>query len=261
METDTGRTRRSTPRPGTDRDPVGGGLPAAEVPGVGPPAGPPPNTGLLGEVRTLGQPLRLVARLPALARAPRGSGRPVVVAPGWRTDGRATAPLRAWLSSIGHDAHDWGLGTNTGDPLVDRDRLEPLVEQLARTRQDRVALVGWSLGGVVVRELARRRPDLVRAVVVYGTPVTGGPTHTAGARAMGPDRTAYFATQQEQSNREQPVAVPLTSVFSRRDGVVDWRASIDHWSPRARHVEVRSTHLGLGIDPDVWLVVARVLAA
>ena len=184
----------------------------------------------------------------------------MLVAPGWHTDGRATAPLRAWLSRLGHDVHDWGLGTNAGDPLVDRDRLEPVVERLARTTQDRVALVGWSLGGVVVRELARQRPDLVRAVVVYGTPVTGGPTHTAGARAMGRAETARFAAAQEASNAGSPVTVPVTSVFSQRDGIVDWRASIDRWSPHARHVEVRSTHLGLGIDPDVWLVVARALA-
>lgn len=98
-----------------------------------------------------------------------------------------------------------------------------------------MALVGWSMGGVLSRETARRRPDLVAQVITFGTPVLGG--HA-------------FA----------PIRVPITAMWSRRDGVVSPRACIDDFSPNVVNVEVSSTHLGMGIDPDVWLEVARRLA-
>jgi hypothetical protein len=64
----------------------------------------------------------------------------------------------------------------------------------------------------------------------------------------------------EEVNRDSPLDVPTTAIFTRRDGVVDWRACIDQHTPNVRHIEVRSTHMGLGIDPDVWLAVAEALA-
>jgi pimeloyl-ACP methyl ester carboxylesterase len=123
--------------------------------------------------------------------------------------------------------------------------------------QGSVSLVGWSLGGVVVREVARRRPDLVSQVITVGTPLVGGTSHTAGAwisRGADARRVAAYAGRPE---REYPLEVPVTIIVSRRDGVVSWRSCVDHHSPRAEHVEVGSTHLGMVLDPDVWLTIAR----
>ena len=69
-----------------------------------------------------------------------------------------------------------------------------------------------------------------------------------------------MATSQPESRPSIPVPVPLTIIFSRRDGIVAWQACLDHTSPEAEHVEVASTHIGMGIDPDVWAVVAERLA-
>ena len=155
--------------------------------------------------------------------------------PGWRAPELSGAPLRHYLRHLGYDARGWGFGTNTGDPRRDVERLAGRVLELVEDRGSPASLVGWSLGGVIAREVARRHPDAVRRVITYGTPVTGGAAHT-------------------------PIGVPLTVVFSRRDGIVSWQACLDHTSPFVEHVEVSSTHIGMGVDPDVWAVVADRLA-
>lgn len=199
------------------------------------PDGPPPSLRALGE---LGSPLdaaRLVGAWPRLSQVPRGDGHLVVDIPGWRAPELTGAPLRRYLRRLGYDARGWGFGTNTGDPRRDVERLGARVLELVEATGAPASLVGWSLGGVIAREVARRHPDAVRRVITYGTPVTGG-----AAR--------------------RPIEVPLTVVFSRRDGIVSWQACLDHTSPRVEHVEVSSTHLGMGVDPDVWAVVAERLA-
>jgi pimeloyl-ACP methyl ester carboxylesterase len=123
-----------------------------------------------------------------------------------------------------------------------------------------VSLLGWSLGGTIAREVARQVPHRVRRVVIYGSPVIGGPTHTVGAGVLGVDETRRIAELASALDASDPVRVPVVSVFTRRDGVVDWRACLDHHSVHTTHVEVGTTHLGLGLDPDVWTAVARALA-
>ncbi|MFY0407830.1 esterase/lipase family protein [Solicola sp. PLA-1-18] len=200
----------------------------------------PPSSQLRwGEVRAAVQVARVLAAAPRLALAPRGDGGVVVDVPGWRAPEASGAPIRAYLRSLGHDARPWGLGTNHGSVGGDVDALAVTVARLARESGRPVALVGWSLGGVIAREVARLRPADVRAVVTYGSPVLGGPTiapHLAG--------------------RHDAVRTPVTAIVSRRDGVVDWRACVDRRSSAVEHVEVGSTHLGMVLDPDVWAVVA-----
>lgn len=231
----------------------------------GPPAAPdrliPPTArGLSDEWRSAFQPPRLLARTPQLALAPRGDGGPVVLVPGWRAPEASMAPMRAYLRWLGHDAHHWGFGTNHGDPARDGHRLAELVRGLAAEHQRPVALVGWSLGGTVSRECARDAPEAVGHVVTYGTPAIGGPSYTIAASNYGRNTAEGIARRVEELDRNRPITVPLTVIFTRRDRIVSWGACIDRTSPQVRHVEVRSTHLSLGIDPDVWLTVARALA-
>ena len=119
-----------------------------------------------------------------------------------------------------------------------------------------VSLVGWSLGGVIAREVARREPDAVRRVITYGTPVVGGPSFTAVAAAYAPEVRRRVAEVSARLDADSPIRVPLTAIWSRRDGIVAWPACLDRVSPDVEHVEVGSTHLGLGVDPDVWSIVA-----
>ena len=170
-------------------------------------------------------------------------------------------PIRAYLRWLGHDARTWGLGTNMGDPEGDAKRMTRHVADLAAESGRPVALVGWSLGGVIAREVAREIPGDVSQVITYGTPVIGGPSHTIAARSYEPAERERIEALIEEVEGANPIRVPTTVIFTRRDGIVSWPACIDRHTPGVRHVEVRSTHIGLGIDPDVWEIVATALGA
>ena len=229
-----------------------------DVTAVPPPQGPPALGTQLGEARAVLEVARLVRAAPWLARAPRGGSR-VIDLPGWRAPEASNLPLRLFLRALGHDPRPWGLGTNLGDPEGDAERL---VERLRAERgADPVALVGWSLGGVVAREVARALPDRVSRVVTFGSPIVGGPSYTFAASRYPEEERRRITALIRQLDADRPIEVPITAIYSRRDGVVDWRACVDHASPRVEHVEVGSTHLGLGLDPDVWWTVAQALAA
>ncbi len=223
------------------------------------PSGPPAGAALVAELVGGVAGLRLPAAAPRLARLPRGNGHVVIDIPGWKAPEITGAPLRGLLRALGYDARAWGLGTNTGSPERDARILAKAVTRAAGEHGP-VSLVGWSLGGVIAREVARAHPDAVRRVITYGTPIIGGPTHTLGAGSFGVAEAERITARTEKIDREDPITVPITAIFTRRDGVVAWRACIDHHSPGVEHVEVYSTHLGMGVDPDVWEVVARRLA-
>lgn len=226
-----------------------------------PPPGPSPapmqGTGTLWrEVEAVGEGLRLLWAWRRLARAPRGPAGAVMTFPGYGASERVMAPLGAYLRARGHAVRPWGLGVNQGDPEGDTWRALPRVRALHEATGRRVTLVGWSLGGVVAREVARELPGAVERVVTYGTPVVGGPTYTVAAGVWGPDECARIGALSALREAEEPLQVPVTAIFTRGDRVVHWAATVDRRSPRAHHVEVRSTHVGMGFDPDVWEVIA-----
>jgi len=231
-----------------------------ELASIGAPDGSPRRAGLVGEFGTALQPWRLALKSRSLRNAPRGDGRVAVALPGWKAPEVSTAPLRGYLRSIGHDARSWGLGINQGDVEAKRDEMVEQVRALAERSERPVNLLGWSLGGVVAREVARTAPEAVHRLVIYGSPVVGGPTHTAGVGTYDPDEVKRIRNLQVHLDVTDPVTTPMTAIFTRNDSVVDWRACIDRYSSNVTTVEVGSTHIGLGIDPDVWLTIAEALA-
>jgi pimeloyl-ACP methyl ester carboxylesterase len=220
----------------------------------------PRPAGLVTEAAGVLQVARLLRAAPWLARAPRApEDAPAVIdLPGWLAPEASNVAMRTWLRRLGYDVRPWGLGTNRGRPERDARRL---VERLdADPDGGPVALLGWSLGGVVAREVARALPDRVTQVITYGTPVVGGPTHTVVARLWGAQEGDRIEQLGRELDRDDPIRAPITAIYTRRDAIVDWRACLDTRSPRVRHVEVRSTHTALGLDPDVWVTVADALA-
>lgn len=182
------------------------------------------------EARTAIQPFRLMIKSPTLLRRSRRRA-VVVVLPGLGGNDLSTAPLRWYLQRIGHDVDGWGLGLHRPQVTVTLGRFVESLERRVEAAGKPIVLVGWSLGGVVAREAARDRPDLVEQVITFGSPINA-------------------------VRRRRPIRVPVTTIYSRRDGVVDWRQAIDTDNPSATNIEVDSSHLGLGIDPDVWRLVA-----
>lgn len=219
--------------------------------------------GALGALQELRLPLDALSWAPRSLLLPRrraSAPRTVLLLPGFGASPRSMVPMAAWLRRSGHTVHHWNQGRNTGQVQRLLDALRGPVQALAREAGGAVTLVGWSLGGYLARELARDHPGAVRQVVTLGSPVIGGPRFTAVApwyRANGHDLRAIEA--QVAARFDTPLQVPVSAIYSKRDGVVAWQACIDHWSPQVKHIEVAQTHLGMGLAPQVLDIVAREL--
>ncbi|MEO1368654.1 MAG: alpha/beta fold hydrolase, partial [Acidobacteriota bacterium] len=204
----------------------------------------------------------LLGRWSRLAAAPRGDGRPVVLVPGFMADGYSMAPLGAYLKRLGYRVLDWGLGRNRGyveeDIVAFGDRVEAAFES---SPESPLTLIGWSLGGILCREVARLQPEMVREVITFGTPLVGGPKYTSLGEWIVKRRKIDLPMLEEDILRRNRLGItqPVTSIFSKSDGVVGWTASIDVFNGQARNVEVKGSHFGLGVNPAVWLTIAETL--
>jgi pimeloyl-ACP methyl ester carboxylesterase len=241
-----GRTYEAMP-PSADGTPPDAppALPAIEAPS---------NLQFAGEAMAPLELARLIRAARRLGGAPRGGGRRLLVLPGFGANDASTLPLRTYLRGVGFRPSGWGLGLNRGQVAEKMPALLELTERAAEEGGGRVALVGWSMGGVLSREIARERPELLNRVITFGTPVVGGPRYTRTARAYAEQALVQIARDVEERNRDVPIEVPITAIHSKRDGIVAWRACVDDFSPNVENIEVRSTHVGMGIDPDVWAI-------
>jgi pimeloyl-ACP methyl ester carboxylesterase len=224
------------------------------------PIAPPPLLYQFLEARAGAEFAALALMMPLLRlHAPRGDDRPVMVLPGFMADDNSTWVLRRFLSDIGYSVTGWSLGRNTGpsQPLI--DRLVQRAEALRRGHDQKVNLVGWSRGGMLAREIARTRPELVRHVITLGSPVRGGPNSTSIGRLMQASTGLTEAQMLALLRRRErtPIRVPITALYSKTDGVVAWRAAIDETNPDVEHVEVTSSHVGFGVNAQVFRVVAE----
>jgi pimeloyl-ACP methyl ester carboxylesterase len=207
----------------------------------------------------------LAASLPLLRAAPRGEPHPVLVLPGLLASDLSTKTLRGWLGRLGYPVVGWALGRNRGPTKEVNDELPRLIARLAAEHGAPVSIIGWSLGGIFARRLARRTPRQVRQVISLGSPfgqagrrLDGNPAGRVYQRYS--PLHAVGGTSAPGASLARPLPVPSTSVYSRWDGVVDWRACRQQPGPISENVAVRSSHLGMGHDPAVLWVVADRLA-
>lgn len=199
---------------------------------------------------------------------PRGNSQPVMVIPGLATNHLATAVLRERLQALNFTVQDWGQGMNTGPATEDlaqwlapvRCRLQALVDATG----EKAHLVGWSLGGIVARELSKMAPELVKKVVTLGTPFSGMENSTNAAWAyelLNGGRKAQMTPALAQQLRGEP-PVPTVSVFSRTDGVVSWSACLQADPKRTKHIELDDvSHFGLVLSPKVLEVLVQELSS
>ena len=222
-----------------------------------------PSLGLLAT-----EPLRALLEYCSarIADAPQlsGDGHPVVVYPGLGGGALTTSHLRGFLKDCGYTVSDWESGVNTGPEGVFDDwlgHLDERVRALHEAHGRKVSLIGWSLGGVYAREIAKRCPEAVRQVITLGTPF-GALAHGNHAgtvfRILNRDR-AHLPPDLEARIREAP-PVPTTSIYSKTDGIVCWRGCVERRTAMSESVEVHASHLGMVTNPQVLRVVANRLA-
>jgi pimeloyl-ACP methyl ester carboxylesterase len=203
-----------------------------------------------------------IAAGPALLRAKRGDGHPVLVLPGLLAGDRSTELLRGYLRALGHDAHGWELGSNFGGARGLRQKLHARLNEIANATGRRVSLVGWSLGGIYARELALDLPSRVRYVITLGSPFANDLSATNAQRVYEwvSGETLSDVSPADRARLGGPLDVPTTSMFTKTDGIVNWRTSLLTESERAENVEVLASHLGLGLNPAVLWAIADRLA-
>ncbi len=198
----------------------------------------------------------LLASAPWLRQLPAGDGHPVIVFPGLGAADFTTVPMRNFLRDRGYDPHPWRQGFNFGPR---HGVLEACIEQIKALHYrhgQRVSLIGWSLGGVYARELAKELPELVRCVITLGSPFAGHPRATNAWR--------FFEWVSGQSAHDpeviagirQPPSVPTTSIYSRSDGVVAWQCSINPSLSHTENIQVQASHIGMGMNPLAMYLIA-----
>ncbi|HVC40629.1 MAG TPA: hypothetical protein VND54_01495 [Candidatus Saccharimonadales bacterium] len=203
----------------------------------------------------------MLASAPVLLRAPRGDRRPVLVLPGLLGEDASTATMRTYLRSLGYDVHGWRLGRNLGPTAAILGGMAARLDEVHRASGRTVSLVGWSLGGIFARELARSRPALVRQVITLGSPFGLNDPSDSRANAAYRRLGVLHVSPGSLPGRErlsQPIPVPTTAVYSRLDGVVPWRACMNTSGRRHENVAVYSSHLGMGHNAAVlWIIADR----
>jgi pimeloyl-ACP methyl ester carboxylesterase len=174
---------------------------------------------------------------PLLAAAPRGDGHAVLVLPGFTASDLSTTLLRGYLRCRGLAAAGWALGRNDGDAGRLLPALRERVREMAGRSGGRVSLVGWSLGGVFAREVAKAAPDAVRQVITLASPFGNAANGTAA-----------------------PPPVPATAIYSRSDGIVAWQTCREPDTERTDNLEIVASHCGLGAHPLALYAIADRLA-
>jgi pimeloyl-ACP methyl ester carboxylesterase len=207
---------------------------------------------------------------------PPGDGRPVALIPGYLAGDGSLAVMTRWLRALGYRTRRAGMRVNVDCSAACVSAVEERLEQLADLTGERVAIVGQSRGGIIARAVAVRRPDLVSGIVTLGSPVRGmlnihplvlasiGVVGSLGTLKM-PHVFTLKCLRGECCREfrdalvgEFPSDVGYVSVYSKKDGVVSWKACLDEAADQ--HIEVNSSHCGMAVHPAVYGVVGRALA-
>jgi pimeloyl-ACP methyl ester carboxylesterase len=202
----------------------------------------------------------LIPSLPLLNNLPKGDGHPIYVMPGFMADSQSTAMLRRWLDRLGYEAFPWGFGRNLGPRGNLQARMVDTVERMSAHFDQKVSLIGQSLGGIFAREIAKQIPDKVRQVITLGSPF--GQTNTNGTTPAVMSLFELATGQSVEDVREElegitsPPPVPTTAIFSRADGVASWKSCIEEETPLTDNIEVFGSHVGMSFHPTVYYVIA-----
>ena len=224
-------------------------------------ARPPHRLLALAEVRAVFELAAFVATRPILGLLPKGDGHPVLVLPGFLASDSSTKPMRRLLDDLGYASYGWDLGRNVRVDLQRVHEMEALLLKIHKESGRKVSIIGWSLGGVFARELAKLHPSAVRQVISLGSPIHDDRGHTNASRLF-----EYFNGKDPEpvkhghfTGLDQAPPVPTTSILTKTDGIVHWRGSVQHpqtGNDQTENIEVLASHVGLGVNPSVMVALA-----
>ena len=207
---------------------------------------------------------------------PAGDGRPVLLIPGFMAGDGSLGTMTRWLRENGYHTRRAGIRLNVGCSTESCARLEEKIERFAFDTGERVAIIGQSRGGIFARALAVRRPDLVSGIVTLGSPTVNqlrahpfvlaqvavvgalGSGRVPGMFRMSCLRGACCSQFRSDMAAAFPPEVGFTALYSRTDGIVDWHACLD---PAATQIEVRASHVGMGVNAEVYAEVGHALGS
>ena len=211
------------------------------------------------EARAIYDAATMIPLLAMQGFLPRGDGYPVLVFPGFMSNSRSTQPLRSFLANLGYRAHRWKLGFNTGYSARRHDGMRARVLELTQRYGRKVSLIGWSLGGVFARELAREMPEHVRQVISMGSPFRGQPSasHVRGIFELFSEVRYRDLPEALLRHMATPPPVPTTALYTRGDGIVAWQSTVEISERRdVENIHVGGAHLGLGFNPRSLIAIA-----
>lgn len=197
---------------------------------------------------------------PLLKNGPRGDGHPVMVLPGLMAGDVLTLFLRKFLQGSGYTAYTWEQGWNLGPREGVLDACIARVRELREKHGQKVSLIGWSLGGIFAREIAKALPNDVRLVITLGSPFTGHPKANNVWRLYEAVSGKTAIDNVQIAEIRKPPPVPSTSIFSRSDGIVSWQCCVQEDGEQAENIEVHGSHTGMVVNPAVLHAIADRLA-
>jgi hypothetical protein len=216
------------------------------------------------EMRAAFEFMAFVASSPSLLLMPRGDGHPVMVLPPFVADDAYTAPLRWVLEGQGYAVHGWGQGANLSRTPEIVDGLPRRLLELHERCRAKVSLVGHSGGGNWARDLGRAYPHAVRQVITLGAPFRLRPGDATAADQLADtllkDQVPEDPSALIDEEYRPALEVPVTSIYSRSDGVAPWQAALESAGPRRENIEVHGSHCGLAYNPPAVYAVADRLA-
>ncbi len=228
-----------------------------------------PSLGLLAlEFRAFWEFGAVLPAWPALQQAKRGDGHSVIVLPGLAASDASTVPLRKYIQGLGYQTSGWEQGSNFGPRAGVLEAVKRRIRETYEASGNsgrKVSLIGWSLGGIYAREIAKEMPDCVRCVITLGTPFASGPRSTHAWRLYEMVSGRSIDRESDHFNLEQAPPMPTSSLFSKSDGIVAWQGSIQRKDQGMGHkdtenIEVLASHVGIGLNPGAWWAVADRLA-
>ncbi|GJM36219.1 MAG: alpha/beta hydrolase [Saprospiraceae bacterium] len=187
----------------------------------------------------------------------KGDGHPVLVLPGFMASDLSTKPLRKFINDLGYTAYGWDLGKNTAKTVF-LDLLLEKIDSIYEQHGEKVSLIGWSLGGIFARQLAKARPDIIRQVITMGSPFKGIDKAnnvawvynliSGGKRVRDIDPILF-------NDIPFPAPVPTTAVYTKGDGIVPWQLCMEEEDDIHQNIQVYGSHLGLGVNLSVLRII------